>query len=255
MSSKGKTASDVGDYLIPPLSRNDLIVHVAGAVLNGLLLTAAVTWLAAHAHTLAHAGYLLILAVLGATYVADFVTGLLHWAFDTWFAETSAMERMVLLVREHHTHPERIFSYKFRQDAGLLSWFAALAAAPMLAISVFDVLGPQAGCAFAVASIVTSLEIVFMLQFHKCGHTTQPGPLVRCLQAIHVLLPARHHLQHHAGAHDRNYCLVNGLFDRTAGALGFWRGLEALVSFLTGAVPRENDRLWMRRHGATRSDR
>jgi len=241
--------------LIPQLSRTDFIVHLGGAVLNGLLLTAAVAWLAAHAHTLVQAWYLLIPAVFGASYVADFVTGLLHWAFDTWFAETtSGMRRMVLLVREHHTHPERIFTYSFWQDAGLLSWFAALAGAPMLAMSIFDVLGPRPGCALAVASIVTSLEIVCMLQFHKCGHATRPGFLVRCLQTIHVLLPARHHLQHHGGAHDRNYCLVNGLFDRTAGALGFWRGLEAVVSLLTGAVPRENDVLWMRRHGATRND-
>jgi hypothetical protein len=66
-----------------------------------------------------------ILAVAFGIFVADFISGLLHWAFDTWFDERIApLRRMVLLVREHHLRPARALKYRFRHDAGTLSWFA-----------------------------------------------------------------------------------------------------------------------------------
>jgi hypothetical protein len=60
-------------------------------------------------------------------------------------------------------------------------------------------------------------------------------------------------MRHHSGAHDQNYCLITGAADRTlVGRLGIFRLLERIVSALTGAVPRENDRTWSMRHGRPR---
>lgn len=174
----------------------------------------------------------------------------MHWAFDTWFRQdTIGLRRMVILVREHHVYPDRIFNYSFWHDAGMLSWFAAGASAPLLGFAALAHGAPgPARMALAVAGVTLSLEIVFMFEFHKCGHRVQRGPAVRLLQRLHVLLSPEHHLAHHGGRHDTNYCLITGIADRTLGRLGAFRLLEHLVQAMTGAVAREDDREWTKRH-------
>src|SRR6185436_8855245 len=93
------------DYVIDPFSGSDIAIHISGALLNLAGLVPAAVWLFAHAELLAEGWPLAILAFVCASYVADFVTGFLHWGFDTWFSESmTPVRRMVLLVREHHIH-------------------------------------------------------------------------------------------------------------------------------------------------------
>ena len=64
-------------------------------------------------------------AVLLGLYFGDFFSGLLHWTFDTWFSEhTRGLTRMVLIVREHHVHPQHIFRYGLKDEVGILSFAA-----------------------------------------------------------------------------------------------------------------------------------
>lgn len=238
-------------FEVPPFSAGDLAIHLSGALLNLAGLVPALLWLGAHAGLLREGWPLALLGLAAGTYLADFVTGLLHWGFDTWFGEDwPSIRRMVLLVREHHIHPERIFRYGFWHDAGMLSWFAAAVSAPAFAFVLLRGGAPRPWhYALVLGAAAASLEIVFMLEFHKCGHRRRNPAPVRLLQRAHLLLSPEHHMSHHSGRHDGNYCLITGAFDRTAGRLGAWRGLERLVSALTGWAPRENDREWFRRFG------
>ena len=43
------------------------------------------------------------------------------------------------------------------------------------------------------------------------------------------------------------YCVVNGWADAVCDRLGVWRGLERVISRMTGAVPRQDDEDWQRR--------
>jgi ubiquitin-conjugating enzyme E2 variant len=182
--------------------------------------------------------------------VGDFITGLLHWAFDTWFDEkVPYLGRTVIMVREHHIHPDHIFQYRFYHDAGILSLISFVVTGPVFLYSFLNPGAPTSSaiCDYAVvACVVISLELVFMLEFHKCGHTKHPSKLIRTFQRLHLLLPYKHHMKHHSGNYDRNYCLINGYADKTFGALGGWRILEWGISKITGAVPRENDLRWLR---------
>lgn len=247
----GETGADISDpFAVAPFSTSDIAIHIAGGLLNLTCLVFAVLWLAAHSALLVQGWYWTIAALALGTYVADFVSGLLHWTFDTWFSEDwTGVRRMVLLVREHHIHPNRIFQYKLWHDAGLLSWFGLLVSAPIVAWVLTRRTPAPLEAGLVLGAVVASLEIVFMLEFHKCGHRLKRPAIMRALQWAHVVLSPRQHLRHHSGHHDRNYCIITGIFDQTAGRLGAWRLLERIVSFFTGWAPRENDRVWLRRFG------
>ncbi len=94
-----------------------------------------------------------------------------------------------------------------------------------------------------------------MLEFHKCGHRARNPLWVRLLQKSGLLLSVPHHIQHHSGNHDYNYCLINGWADRTLGRLGLFRSLEWLIARWTGAQPQHNDHEWLRRFGRKVVDR
>lgn len=234
-----------------PFRTKDVAIHLSGGLLNGVACLLALTFLVSNGGMLLTGFGWVLLAIAVATFVADFVSGMLHWAFDTWFDEnTTSVRRMVIMVREHHIYPQRIFRYGLKQEAGMLSWFALPLAVPLFGLAVLPDGPPTVErYALAAAGVIFTLEISFMLEFHKVGHRFQRGPVIRALQRLHLLLSPEHHMRHHAREHDTNYCLINGVADLTLGRLRVFRGLEHVVAMLTGKQPRSNDREWRRRYG------
>ncbi|MGD2116431.1 MAG: fatty acid desaturase CarF family protein [Acidobacteriota bacterium] len=233
-------------FIVEPYSPREVRFHVTGGVLDGACWLAAVAWLATAGREAAPAWPWIVLAVLAGVYLADLASGLLHWAFDTWFdADVTFVRRMVLQVREHHIHPSRIFLIPFVQDAGTLSWIALLVTAPALAWALAGG-GAVAYGALLTAAVFNPL-LVFMLEFHKCGHRPAGAWWVKALQRAQLVLPVDHHLRHHSGNHDINYCIINGWADRTLGRLGLFRGLEWAIERTTGARPQRDDHEWFRR--------
>ncbi len=240
-------------FAVEPYSARERCFHAAGAAVNGLTWVAALAWLAGAWSAQPPAALGVVAAVLAGVYLADLASGLLHWAFDTWFDDgTTFVRRMVLQVREHHIHPGRIFRIHFTQDAGTLSWIALLVTAPWLAAAAFAGAESAAGALLAyvvAAGVVFNPLLVFMLEFHKCGHRPCGPAWVKVLQRLRLVLPVKHHLTHHSDNHDVNYCIINGWADVTLGRLGLFRGLEWLIHRLSGAEPQRDDYAWFERFG------
>lgn len=239
---------------VKALTRAGRRVHAAGAVLNFAATGAAVAFLLRNRRV---AGDNWLLPVAGAavgTYAADLASGILHWTFDTWFDDSvEPVKRMVYIVREHHMRPARIFRYRVRDEAGLLSWFGLGIATPFYYFAQSGRAGVSpVRYASAVAGVTVATQVTFMLEWHKWGHRARRGRLPRLLQRSYVLLSPEFHLRHHSGNHDENYCLINGLADRTLGRMGLFRVLEQTITRLVGARPRRNDREWALRYGRPR---
>lgn len=245
--SEGRATVDA--FAVAPYTPGEIRFHVAGALLNGAVLVAGLAWLAATWWQSPPSWPWVVVAILAGFYVADLGSGLLHWAFDTWFdEEISFLRRMVLQVREHHVFPNRIFHISFLHDAGTLSWIALIVTGPLVLGVILSGAGPAAGYAVLAASVFSVL-LVSMLAFHKCGHRARQPRWIRLLQRSGLLLSVSHHSRHHLGNHDFNYCIINGWADRTLGRLGLFRALELRIARWSGAQPQRNDHDWLRRFG------
>lgn len=239
----------VDAFAVTPYTPGEIRFHLIGAFLNGAVTLAGLVWLARMGRTGALAWPWLALSILAAFYAADLVSGLLHWAFDTWFDENiTFLRRMVLQVREHHVYPYRIFHISFTHDAGTLSWIALILTGPLILGAILTGAGPVVAYMVLTAAIFNVL-LVTMLEFHKCGHRSRNPLWVRLLQRSGLLLSVPHHIRHHSGNHDINYCLINGWADRTLGRLGLFRAFEWIIARWSGAQPQRNDHEWLRRFG------
>jgi Lipid desaturase domain len=179
-----------------------------GIALNVLLICWCAYWVATADETLIPNAIDMATIILIGLFMADFLSGFVHWVTDTWFDEVLS-DRVVSIAREHHLYPSHILGYGFRDYVAYSSWPTILA------------LGP--------------IELLLTLAF---APAVWLYPLVFLCLTVNV---------HHGGNHDIRYCVINGWANFVFDHIGFWRGLERLVTILTGAHPRRNDQAWRTR--------
>lgn len=169
---------------------------------------------------------------------ADFVSGLVHWAGDTWGTESWPIigKRLIAPFRFHHVDPEEITLHGFFAINGS----NCLVSLPLLAVACALPVGPAARPSIFGAVSLLSLCVGVLLtnQFHKWSHERIPSRPVRVLQRLWLILPPEVHAVHHASPHVRHYCITTGWLNYPLDRIDFFRRLERLVTRLTGAAPR-----------------
>lgn len=171
------------------------------------------------------------LAAMGGYLLADFFSGLAHWAGDTLGDEHTPLfgKNFVTPFRQHHIDPSAIIRHDFIETNGNSCIFSL----PILVALVF--LTPrQAGIGlYASVALASTTWFVFCTnQFHKWAHADNPPRLACALQRMHLILAPKHHAIHHAAPHDKYYCITTGWLNLLLHRTRFFRALEALVGWV-----------------------
>jgi hypothetical protein len=187
----------------------------------------------------------LLSAIAMAAVWADFVSGMLHWACDTYGSVSTPVVGKLLIrsFREHHIDPLAITRHPFFETNGN----SILATLP---VAIFLAFCPPAEASgvlhyFLMCYLTCStLLLSFTNQIHKWAHTHEPPSVIRFFQNIGLILEGRGHQKHHFRPYDRNYCITTGWLNPIFEKIDYWRRLEELIQSLSGVVPRKDDQSW-----------
>jgi hypothetical protein len=169
-------------------------------------------------------------SVVGAILLADFLSGLVHWAEDSYFSPTTPLlGRAIQLNMRHEADPGALAA-----NPWYISIRSSLACAAVL-LAIIWISGASRPVWFLAA-----VAGVFANQIHKWAHTRPdavPAP-VRALQRVHILQSARHHAVHHRSRSRCRYCVMTEVLNPLLDRVAFWRGLEYIVHVCSGYTPR-----------------
>jgi hypothetical protein len=162
----------------------------------------------------------------------DFISGIVHWAADTYGSETMRLigPSLVKPFRLHHVYPRDICTHGLVETTGNV----CILAVPVLSGCLYLLwLFPEsAWLAFGVISFaLMAAATVATNQFHKWAHQESPSELARWLQRKRLVLEPQHHKRHHTHPFDVNYCITNGWLNPLLNRLKFFRRLEGALGF------------------------
>lgn len=190
----------------------------------------------------------LISAFLGFV-LADFVSGLVHWGFDTWGSpSTPVVGSFIRSFREHHVDQMAITRHDIIETNGdsCLPVVPVLAAvyffAPNVNGSLPGVVGYLGHPALRVFLVSLSIAVALTNQFHKFSHQPKLPGVVSFLMRNRLILSSQAHRVHHSGEFEKHYCITTGWLNVPLDYIGFWRRAEAFITATTGAIPRDNDK-------------
>jgi ubiquitin-conjugating enzyme E2 variant len=171
---------------------------------------------------------LVVSAVLG-WLAADFLSGLVHWGFDTWGSVRTPVigPAFIRPFREHHHDPQAMTRHDFIETNGS----SCLACVPLFAIAAAAPLhSPGWVWAHAIA-IATALGVLATNQCHKWAHTDPRNlpRVVRLAQRLRLVLPPEAHRRHHAAPFDSHYCTATGWLNGPLERIRLFRRMEHLL--------------------------
>lgn len=160
----------------------------------------------------------------------DFVSGLVHWAADTYGGERTPVigRSLVKPFRIHHVRPQEICEHGIFETIGN----TCILAAPLLMLFVVVMTSGEtsAATAFAIfAAVVTVGITVATNQFHKWAHQQRPSRPVRLLQRARLILTPEHHRTHHTAPFESSYAITNGWLNPLLNRIRFFRRLEGAL--------------------------
>ena len=186
------------------------------------------------------------LAVVSGMVAADFSSGIVHWAADTWGRDDLPVlgPRLLVPFRVHHINPNDFVLRSFVDTNGEVAIPAALMLAGAFAIPLHTGVG-----SFAAVFALACCGVGMMTnQIHQWAHRPQVPTGVRIAQRLGLILGPAMHAVHHARPYHARYCITTGWCNATLDGIAFFRGLEQLITWLTGVRPRQDDLRYEQRY-------
>jgi sterol desaturase/sphingolipid hydroxylase (fatty acid hydroxylase superfamily) len=171
----------------------------------------------------------LAISVIGGFVLADFLSGVAHWAGDTVGDERTPFlgKNFVMPFRMHHVDPKDITRHDFIETNGNSS----IASVPVM-VGLWFITPREANWLhFLCITLAVAAFFVFCTnQFHKWAHADAPPRVVRWLQRAGIILSPEHHAIHHAAPHDKYYCITVGWMNPLLTRIKFFRACEAVMA-------------------------
>ena len=161
---------------------------------------------------------LLVAAPLG-WLATDLLSGLLHWAFDSWGSANTPVvgNAFIRPFREHHVDPQAMARHDFVETHGA----SCLAALPLLAAT--SLMSLESVASFLAQAFLLSVAVGALAtnQCHKWAHPDEVATpiVVRWLQRGRLVLPRWHHQLHHSPPFNTHFCMSSGWFNAVFNAL------------------------------------
>lgn len=180
-----------------------------------------------------------ILIFIGSLFIADFLSGVMHWAFDTWGSSKTFLVGPLFIrpFREHHVDEKSITHHSFIQ-AGTSGTVTVI---PVCIIVLLVPFTSSFAYSLSLFFFFISVFIFFTNQIHKWAHMDTPPRIIMFLQDIHILLPREDHHVHHIEPFTQSYAITTGWTNPIFTKLKFFRHLEKIITKVTGAIPRVDD--------------
>lgn len=177
----------------------------------------------------------LALSVLGGFVLADFLSGVAHWAGDTVGDERTPFlgPNFVRPFRMHHIDPKDITRHDFVETNGNSS----IASLPAMAV-LLAIMPRNAGFLmyFCLTLAIAALFVFCTNQFHKWAHADAVPAAVCWLQRAGIILSPEHHAIHHAAPHDKYYCITVGWMNPLLTRVRFFRVCETVLGWINPAM-------------------
>jgi lathosterol oxidase len=165
----------------------------------------------------------LLVWLVPALLIADFLTGVVHWAFDQHIPPSTPLIGPVAQeFRDHHlVHSTGIADNAIETMERMV---------PVVAL-------PMLGLAFLAKDFTLVSSFLMMMAFlssiapycHKLAHDAHRSQFVRLLQRLKIILPPKTHAKHHQKTQSQAYCIYNGWCNPLLDRINFFGRLDRLI--------------------------
>jgi plasmanylethanolamine desaturase len=170
---------------------------------------------------------------IGVVLVADFLSGLVHWAEDAYARrDTPIIGKWIGEANlEHHRRPRAFVTRSWWKS----SWDLVLASAIVLCGAWWLKVLTWKVWLFAVVASNAN-------QIHKWSHRAphENGHFITWLQKMKLIQSQRHHAKHHAAQKNSHYCSITNFLNPILEELEFWTMLERVIARVFGLKRRED---------------
>jgi ubiquitin-conjugating enzyme E2 variant len=170
---------------------------------------------------------MVIVEIIVAVLVADFLSGLFHWLEDAYGREDwPLIGRLVTKPNILHHHDPRYFT---RHSWFQSSWLLLCIGFAVVVIAwLFGVLTWQVWLVVILGANAN--------QIHKWAHQTpsENGPFISLLQRIRLIQTPRHHGRHHTNPKNSHYCVLTNFLNPILDGIKLWNTLESVIGALSG---------------------